>query len=299
MSFRLTELRGLFLLSSIFLWSHFCVAQTTLPPVSAVLGENNLSFTTSFNGSDVVFVEIDHPGGFFQVDTIGSDFDTELGLYNAFGELIDTNGSDDDVPPGFVPAPSPVGSIGGLPAGTYYVGAAAFPSSFFGDFVVETNNTSVSGATLVVNYTNPNQAPPVASVSGTITLPAGLIPNNDVVVAINLFGSDGSDGDATFSFPNLARESVSIVAGESSVNYELDYILFDNLNEIRISFRCSSNCEEVDAGFFTSFDLQDDGTFSSSFNTVPLDQFPDTLDFQFPGEDTVFSPIFLLLLEED
>ena len=265
-----------------------------------MLGENNLSFSTSFNGSDVVFVEIDHPGGFFQVDTIGSDFATELGLYNAFGELIDTNGFDGDVPPGVVPAPSPVGSIGGLPAGTYFVGAAAFPSSFFSNFVVETNNTSVNGAILVVNYLNPNQAPPVASVSGTITLPAGFIPNNnDVVVGIDLFGFDGSDIGATFVFPNLARESVSIMAGESSVNYQLDYILFDNLNEIRISFRCNSNCEEVDAGLFTSFDLQDDGTFSSSFNTVPLDQFPDTLDFQFPGEETVFSPIFLLLLEED
>jgi len=286
-NFRLFELRGLFLLSSIFLWSHLCVAQSTLPPLSAVLGENNLSFSTSFNSSNVFFVEIDHPGGFFQVDTIGSDFGTELGLYNAFGELIDANG-------GFAPVPSPVGSIGGLPAGTYYVGAAAFPSTFFNDFVVETNNTTVSGAILVVNYTNPNQAPPVANVSGIITLPAGFIPNNnDVVVAIGLFGSDGSP---SFSFPNLANESVSIVAGESSVNYELDYILFDNLNEISISFKCIFNCEEVGS---SSFILQDDGTFTDVFNTVPIASFSDTIDFQFPREDTVIPPILLILLEED
>lgn len=294
MNFRLFELRGLFLLSSIFLWSHLCVAQSTLPPLSAVLGENNLSFSTSFSSSNVFFVEIDHPGGFFQVDTIGSNFGTELGLYNAFGELIDANGNDDDLPPGFVPLPSPVGSIGGLPAGTYYVGAAAFPSTFFSDFVVETNNTTVSGAILVVNYTNPNQAPPLANVSGTITLPAGFIPNNnDVVVAIGLFGSDGSP---SFAFPNLANESVSIVVGESSVNYELDYILFNNFNEIAISFTCILNCEEVDS---SSFILQDDGTFTDVFNTVPIAGFSDTIDFQFPREDTVISPILLLLLEED
>jgi len=293
-NFRLFELRGLLL--SIFLWSNLCVAQSTLPPISAVLGENNLSFSTSFNSSNVFFVEIDHPGGFFQVDTIGSNFGTELGLYNAFGELIDANGRDDDQSSGFV-FPTPVGSIGGLPSGTYYVGAAAFPSTFFSDFVVETNNTTVSGATLVVNYTNPNEAPPVANVSGTITLPTGFIPNNnDVVVRIGLFGSDGSP---SFSFPNLANESVSIMAGESSVNYELDYILFENFNEIAISFTCILNCEEVDSGSFISFNFQDDGTFKSSFNTVPLDQFPDTLDFQFPREDTVISPILLLLLEED
>ena len=283
MKFRLFELRGLFLLSSIFLWSHLCLAQSTPPLVSAVLGENNLSFSTSFNGSDVVFVEIDHPGGFFQVDNIGSNFSTELGLYNAFGELIDTN---DDF--GNDGLSSTVGSVGGLPPGTYFVGAADFLASFFNNFVV-TNNRSLSGANLVVNYTNPNQAPPVASVSGTITLPVGFFPNNNVVVEIGLFGSDGSGGSPSFSFvPNLAIETVSIAAGESAVNYELDYILFDNLNEIGISFRCIFNCEEVDFGFFLSFNLQDDGTFSTAsnavpLNTVPLDQFPDTLDFQFPA----------------
>lgn len=307
MNFRLFELRGFFLLSSIFLWSHLCVAQSAPPMVSAVLGENNLSFSTSFNGSDVFFVEIDHPGGFFQVDTIGSDFSAEFGLYNAFGEVIDTN--DDFGDDGLS---STVGSVGGLPAGTYFVGAAAFPVSFFNGFFVATNNTFTSGANLVVNYTNPNQAPPVASVSGTITLPVGFIPNNnDVVVEIGLFGSDGSDGSPSFSFgPNLASESVSIAAGESSINYELDYILFDNLNEIGISFRCIFNCEEVDFGFFLTFNLQDDGTFSTAsnavpLNTVPLDQFPDTVDFQFPAPpelETVSGTVSLprgVILDDD
>jgi len=152
-NFRLFELRGFFLLSTIFLWSHLCVAQSMLPPLSALLDENNLSFSTSFNSSDVVFVEIDHPGGFFQVDTIGSGFSVELGLYNAFGELIDANGNDDDdLLPGLEPIPRPVGSIGGLPAGTYYVGAAAFPSTFSADFVVEAFNTTVSEATLVIGW---------------------------------------------------------------------------------------------------------------------------------------------------
>ena len=307
MNFRLFELRGFFLLSSIFLWSHICVAQSAPPLVSAVLGENNLSFSTSFNGSDVFFVEIDHPGGFFQVDNIGSNFSTEFGLYNAFGELIDTNdgfGNDG--------LSSTVGAVGGLPAGTYFVGAAAVLSSFFNDFVVTSNNTFVSEANLVVNYTNPNQAPPVANVSGTITLPVEFIPNNnDVVVEIGLFGTDGSGGSPSFRFvPNLASESVSIAAGENSVNYELDYILFDDLNEIAISFRCIGNCEEVDAGFFLTFNLQDDGTFSTAsnavpLNTVPLGQFPDTVDFQFPAPpelETVSGTVSLprgVILDDD
>jgi len=138
-------------------------------------------------------------------------------------------------------------------------------------------------------------APPeVETVSGTVSLPRRVILDDDVGVSVNVL-----EFDASGSFIDSAFSTLTIEAGNRSVDYELDYIQPASDSELFFRFLCTSNCEPVTGDLVNNFILQDDGTFTDVINFVPVADFSDTIDFQFPPEDTVMSPILLLLLEED
>ena len=68
-------------------------------------------------------------GSAFQINTFGSDFDTELGLYDAAGIIVDTNDDaiDDD---GNSILQSQLEFADGLPAGEYYLALGGFNTGF-------------------------------------------------------------------------------------------------------------------------------------------------------------------------
>ena len=87
-----------------------------------------------------------------EFDTVGSGYDTEIAVYDANGNLIDTN---DDIGGGVLQSSV---DVSGLGVGTYYVTIGGFNSAFademavggaeFGDFILNWNGQQVgSGAT--------------------------------------------------------------------------------------------------------------------------------------------------------
>ncbi len=94
-------------------------------------------------------------GDFFQVDTIGSGFDTEIGLYDTNGDWM---GDNDDIAIGiltnrqsalfFGSAPN---SKGDLAAGEYFLAVGAHPVGFgLTDFIV--NSSSTTTGTIQINF---------------------------------------------------------------------------------------------------------------------------------------------------
>ncbi|WP_418637837.1 choice-of-anchor J domain-containing protein, partial [Winogradskyella sp.] len=103
----------------------------------------------SGSATDVVWVELIYDGNCTEitVDTLTSSFDTEMALYDTFGNVIATN---DD----FVGLLSLI-TEEGLPAGTYYIGAAHYTVSFGANFSAPVSNTTQTG-TIVINASTPN-----------------------------------------------------------------------------------------------------------------------------------------------
>jgi hypothetical protein len=95
--------------------------------------------------------------GDFDITTFGSDFDTELGLYNALGGLI-ANNDDEDGPT----LQSQI--IETLAEGTYYIAVGGFNSSFAGDFGATGGNAA---GNLVLNV-NGDQVAGGATTAGQI-----------------------------------------------------------------------------------------------------------------------------------
>lgn len=131
----------------------------TLPTVEATLTINGCldsdTFSTTFDASvqGIRWVQLDYDGGCFELtaDTDGSDFDTELGLYDLNGILVANN--DDDF--GGI-TPQSLFTEGALPAGTYYLASGAFNMVFGPDnFNVTTTNTTATG-NLTVNVSTPS-----------------------------------------------------------------------------------------------------------------------------------------------
>ena len=124
------------------------------------------------------------------------------------------------------------------------------------------------------------EPPVLQTLSGTVSLPVGVTASGDVSINLSLSEFDSND-----NFVSSVFEFLTVPDGANSVDYEIEFAQFDSANQAFLSFSCGSNCTAVDGGFFTSFILQSDGTFSSDFNDfnqIPAANLPATLDFQFP-----------------
>lgn len=82
------------------------------------------------------------PNVAFALDTFGSDFDTEIGVYDATGNLIANN---DDA----IDLQSEVTFPVGLPAGSYRIAIGSYDTLFDPNFVV---TSGAGGGNLVLNY---------------------------------------------------------------------------------------------------------------------------------------------------
>ena len=132
----------------------------TIPTVDGTLTINGCldsdSFTTPFDGvvKSIYWLQLDYDGGCFQLtaDTAGTDFDTELGLYDLNGILVANN--DDDF--GGI-TPQSLFTEMALPAGTYYLAAGEYNMAFGADnFDVTFIGTPNDTGTLVVNASTPS-----------------------------------------------------------------------------------------------------------------------------------------------
>ena len=126
------------------------------------------------------------------LDTIGSAVgDTELGVYDAAGNLLEDN---DDIGGGILHSEVVVGS---LAEGTYYAAVSAYNTSFGpADFAV--SGGGVSGR-IVLNYSDG------LDVAGTATG--------------SLDGADGVDGVAWFSFEIEVQRAVTLTALQQERTY--------------------------------------------------------------------------------
>jgi MAM domain, meprin/A5/mu/Secretion system C-terminal sorting domain len=110
---------------------------------------NEDSYNGAFDAStsNIVWAQLNYTGSCpsLTVDTITSDFDTEIGIYDTDGNLIGTN---DEGGTGI--DPQSLFTELGLANGTYYIAAGASSTTFGPDFVVTSTNTTQTG-TLYIN----------------------------------------------------------------------------------------------------------------------------------------------------
>ncbi|WP_179022220.1 T9SS type A sorting domain-containing protein [Winogradskyella forsetii] len=135
------------------------VNSASIPTTVATLNVNGCGDSDSYSGAyasvtdGVVWAELIYDGNCTKitVDTQNStsSIDTEIGLYDNFGNLI---GNDDDGGAGSLSSLTELG----LPAGTYFIAAGAFNITFGAtNFGATTNDTSSTG-TLYINASTPN-----------------------------------------------------------------------------------------------------------------------------------------------
>ncbi len=206
---------------------NFQIPPITLPTVVATIDPSNLSFTTSFNSPDEIWVQVNHPGGFIQLDTIGSLFDTEIGLYDDQGNLLqrdDQSGGNNT---------SALGDLD-LAAGTYFLAITSFPATFGPEFEVSTTASNITNATAIVNYSNQQPANTEVNVSGSISLPFAAPGDVGVNIVINATTADG----VAFSTTLL----VTIPDGDQSTPFTQLVDAFDQGNTT-ISYQCVANCQ--------------------------------------------------------
>ncbi|MFT5846423.1 MAG: hypothetical protein ACI902_000465 [Psychroserpens sp.] len=138
-----------FLLMAIFMtfWLLFSQTPTTVATFNVSSCPDTQSTTVAYDDAieGVVWVEVVYDGSCFSLttDTEGSDFDTEIGLYDATGAFIRSNDDDDDT--GGI-TPQSLFTETGLAAGTYYVAAGVFNVAYGAtDFNVTTAATTTAG----------------------------------------------------------------------------------------------------------------------------------------------------------
>lgn len=141
-----------------------CVEQTfvtrdapTPPATIATININSCgdsgSATVTYNVGEVAWVEVIYAGGCddLTVDTFASTIgDSEIGIYSIEGTLI---GSNDDAGGGLLSEFVATG----LPAGTYYVAASAFNTTFGAEFAVSTTDTDDAGDITITVSTPSNE----------------------------------------------------------------------------------------------------------------------------------------------
>ena len=128
-------------------------AQASPPPPSADDTELGGSLTTTLTAGEVKFYEFDYTGGAFTIDTFGSlltsSNDTELALFNSGGLLVGLNDDADTT----TLLSSLSFADGALAAGTYYLAASAFSTTFENGFLA--TSTSPNVGSLVINGIKP------------------------------------------------------------------------------------------------------------------------------------------------
>lgn len=158
-------------------------------PAATDLGSITPPSTTSSSGevapAGVIWFQVTIPAisaaNWMEIDSAGTAYDTEIGFFNANGDLI---ADDDDSGPGLQSGLSfglgsggPIGGTGGtlgggqdgvnLPAGTYYISASAFNSTFGNGFTV-TSAATVSGNFILNIVTGIAPPPPPGSWNETV-----------------------------------------------------------------------------------------------------------------------------------
>jgi len=132
------------------------------PPASTYVGVNpNTTETGPLNLAEVTWYSFDVSGGAgaqpWSIDTLGStntggsfgDDDTELGLFDAAGNLIASN-DDEDFGAGILTSLLDSNTVGSLADGTYYIAVGAFNTVYGPGF--DATSTSTSTGTNVVNF---------------------------------------------------------------------------------------------------------------------------------------------------
>jgi hypothetical protein len=188
----------------------------TPPTVAATFNINGCgasdSFSTAYDGNvqNVYWVQLIYDGNCVELTTdtettVG--IDTEIGLYDVFGNLL---GSNDDGGTGTLSTLTEQG----LAAGTYYIAAGGFNTTFGANFAVTSNNTSTG--TLVINASTPN-VPDFVNLQfpGTATITSGQ--SEDVFAQIFEAGvTEGAGAGAGIT----AEIGISAVDATTTADFE-------------------------------------------------------------------------------
>ncbi|MFI4872758.1 MAG: PEP-CTERM sorting domain-containing protein [Phycisphaerales bacterium JB061] len=132
------------------------------PPANTYVGDNpSTSVSGPLNAAEVTWYSFDVSGGAgalpWSIDTLGStntggafaDDDTELGLYDAAGNVIATN-DDEDFGAGILTSLIDSSTVGALADGTYYVAVGSFNTVYNANFDATSDSTATG--TNVVNF---------------------------------------------------------------------------------------------------------------------------------------------------
>jgi len=216
---------------------NFQIPSIALPQAIAIIGPSNTSITTSYSSPEEVWVQVDHPGGFIRLDTIGSLFDTEIGLYDGQGNLLqrdDQSGGNNT---------SALGNLD-LAAGTYFMAITSFPATFDQDFDVSTSGSGITNATAIINYSNQQPSSTEVSVNGSVSLPFAAAGD----VGVNITIDASTEDDLAFS----SVFTVTIPDGDQTASFTQLIDAF-NLGDTTVRYQCVSNCQGLSTltGFFS------------------------------------------------
>ena len=133
---------------------------------------NEDSYNGAFDASasNIVWAQLNYTGSCpsLTVDTITSDFDTEIGIYDTDGNLVGTNDEG-----GTAIDPQSLFMELGLANGTYYIAAGASGTTFGTDFEVTSTDTTTTGILYINVSTQSNDTVDFCNLqspnSGTIT----------------------------------------------------------------------------------------------------------------------------------
>jgi len=126
-------------------FSNFNLTLDNAPP-GQLAGSLPESSQSSVAYSGLVWYQFSHRGGLFDLNTNGSTFDTEIGLFDFSGALIE---SDDDGGTGLDSSITRE-----LDPGDYFIAFSQFNTSFSNGFTV-TGNTDSGAGTLIINVVVP------------------------------------------------------------------------------------------------------------------------------------------------
>lgn len=153
----------------------------------------------------------------FSIDTLGSGFDTELGVWDRDGNLIASN---DDIDEDSLQSRI---DFTGLAESTYYIGLGAYDTEYYPDFITTATNDDESGS-YRLNY-------PGGTLSGTLNAreihlfsfeTGGATPPGTQALAISEI-SRGNDGSVNITFNSLPGKFYAVDISEDLVIWlELD-----------------------------------------------------------------------------
>lgn len=134
------------------------------PPTNTYVGVNpNTSVMDDIGPAEVLWYSFDLVGGAgalpWSIDTLGStntggsfgDDDTEIGLYDAGGNLIASN-DDADFGAGVLTSLLDSNSVGSLADGTYYVAVGNFNTTYGAGFAATSTSTASGTSVLNLNF---------------------------------------------------------------------------------------------------------------------------------------------------